>query len=110
MEKEAEIILKQLSDVATKIINTNSIEIIEELIPIYDNFFDQLITIITSNQVITKELLAGKMEELNRNVIEHLSIIKGDIQQDMVKERGKKDIAEKFKLIKNDLNLFDKKA
>ncbi len=95
MRKEAEILLNQFSEVASKIQAVSDYSEIEKLIPIYLNFFDQITLILKEDYL---DDVASKLQEINLKVQEHLTTLKLQIKQEISKENIKQDMSNKFNL------------
>lgn len=106
MRKEAEIILNQCSEVASKILETSNYSEIEQLILIYINFFDQVSDILKEHYYND---IALRLEYLNNNVQKHLSELKIKIKQEIHKENIKNDVSNKFNFKILD-SIIDKKV
>jgi len=106
MRKEAEILLKQISEVVSKIISVSDYQKIEELISIYYNFFDQLLSILKEQSF---EDIAKDLSDLHLKLINYLEMKKLRIREEIIKSNRKDSVENKFGS-KEVISFFDKKV
>ncbi|MGC8925077.1 MAG: hypothetical protein ACP5LO_03520 [Calditerrivibrio sp.] len=107
MRKEAEILLKQISDIASKIRSTSEYEKIEETLSIYLNFLDQLISILKDHPF---EDIAMNLSIINNDLNIHLNEMKKKVKTIIESTNRKVVVSNRFNNTHKELeSLIDKK-
>ncbi|MGC8768705.1 hypothetical protein [Calditerrivibrio sp.] len=107
MRKEAEILLKQISDIASKIRSTSEYEKIEETLSIYLNFLDQLISILKDHPF---EDIAMNLSIINNDLNIHLNEMKKKVKNTIESTNRKVVVSNRFNNTHKELeSLIDKK-
>ncbi|ADR19101.1 hypothetical protein [Calditerrivibrio nitroreducens] len=107
MRKEAEILLNQISELAFKIRSTSEYEKVEELLTIYFNFLDQLISILKDEPY---EDIATNLNIINNNLNIYLNEMKKRIRDDIESTNRKVVVSNRFNYTHKEIeSLIDKK-
>lgn len=107
MRKEAEILLNQISELASKIRSTSEYEKVEELLTIYFNFLDQLISILKDEPY---EDIATNLNIINNNLNIYLNEMKKRIRDDIESTNRKIVVTNRFNNTHKEIeSLIDKK-
>jgi len=107
MRKEAEILLNQISELAFKIRSTSEYEKVEELLTIYFNFLDQLISILKDEPY---EDIATNLNIINNNLNIYLNEMKKRIRDDIESTNRKIVVTNRFNNTHKEIeSLIDKK-
>ncbi|MCA1926797.1 MAG: hypothetical protein LDL13_04905 [Calditerrivibrio sp.] len=109
MRKELEVILKQLSDVASKILSTEDIDLIEKELKIYENFLTQIIQICNNGLEKDENGLIQSIHLKNNEITLHLEKIKSAIKNDIKQKTVDRSIFKIFNSVEKS-SLIDKKG